>query len=175
MCYIYKKYSLLHCWYDGSYNWRKLWFKAIFYVRYFIGVEANFEQCPTMIIPREKENFPRKAKETKCFKTTFRFIGRMTCKEVGMYSLLIGGMFCIFRACLWAWIPCLRLIQWIGTWFLIWSMLFLEFTEVLDNVNSALTILLLQEKKAEFFMTCQHQVKKQKKYWNSTSNFSKFD
>ena len=48
-----------------------------------------------MIIPREKENFPRKAKETKCFKTTFRFIGRMTCKEVGMYSLLIGGMFCI--------------------------------------------------------------------------------
>ena len=53
------------------------------------------EKCTEMIIPHEKENFPRKAKETKCFKTTFRFIGRMTCKEVGMYSLLIVGMFCI--------------------------------------------------------------------------------
>ena len=58
-------------------------------------VNSAKEQCSEMIIPHEKENFPRKAKETKCFKTTFRFIGRMTCKEVGMYSLLIVGMFCI--------------------------------------------------------------------------------
>ena len=121
------------------------------------------------------------------FSFTKKFMSRQPCKTCSCPLVLYFGtlfwddvtifsvqsckfsihfFFRIFRACLWAWIPCLRLTQWTGIWCLIWSMPFLEFTEVLDNVNSALTILLLQEKKEEFCMICQHQVR-------FFSNFSK--
>ena len=44
-----------------------------------------------MIISNQKSSF-RKDPRTKCFRNAFRFVGKMTCKQVGVTTFLVVGL-----------------------------------------------------------------------------------
>ena len=47
-----------------------------------------------MITRNQREDL-RKTQRTKCIKTAFRFIGRMSCKQLGLASFLVFGSLCL--------------------------------------------------------------------------------
>ena len=48
----------------------------------------------TMIIRNQREDL-RKSQGTKCLKNAFRFIGRMSCKQLGLAIFLVVGSLCL--------------------------------------------------------------------------------